>query len=290
MNKKTDIWMPLYIGDYLADTQRLTTEQHGAYLLLLMDYWRSGKLPDNDQVLAQITKLSPHAWSNAKNMLKHFFSIENGYWIHKRVEKELIQSLENQDKKHKRAIAGANARWGKDKEKISAITQNIIDQIQILKEEDKNNASSIAQAILTQYPSPSPSPLPLSLKTNINKAPKVAMPDGIPESLWKDFLEIRKAKKLPLTQTGLNGLIKQAEKANKPLKDVLQICCENGWAGFKASWLANLDNPIEKKKQTNWWLTDESVMAKGRELGINPRAGESMGQYKQRIQQELDRL
>ncbi len=61
--------MPLYIGDYLADTSRLTTEQHGAYLLLLMDYWRSGRLPDNDQVLAQITKLSPDAWSNARAIL-----------------------------------------------------------------------------------------------------------------------------------------------------------------------------------------------------------------------------
>ena len=72
---KADIWMPLYIGDYLADTSRLTTEQHGAYLLLLMDYWRSGKLPDKDQVLAQICKLTPDAWSNAKAMLSQFFSI-----------------------------------------------------------------------------------------------------------------------------------------------------------------------------------------------------------------------
>ena len=137
--------MPLYIGDYLADTSRLTTEQHGAYLLLLMDYWRSGKLPDNDQVLAQICKLNPDAWSNAKAMLIQFFSIEQGFWIHKRVEQEMVEAKVNQNKKHERAVKAAEARW--------------------------KNATSNANAMPKQCPSPSPSPSPV-LKTNITKEKK----------------------------------------------------------------------------------------------------------------------
>jgi hypothetical protein len=54
--------MPLYVGDYLADTGRLTTEQPGAYLLLILDYWRNGALPD-DSILATICGLSATAWS-----------------------------------------------------------------------------------------------------------------------------------------------------------------------------------------------------------------------------------
>jgi len=140
---KADIWMPLYIGDYLADTARLTTEQHGAYLLLIMDYWRSGKLPDNDQVLAQICKLSPDAWSNAKAMLKHFFFIEDGFWIHKRIEAEMLDASSNKEKRHQRAVKGAAARWNKP----------------------KDDASRIAKALLNECPSPSPSSKNITINT-----------------------------------------------------------------------------------------------------------------------------
>ena len=37
------------------------------------------------------------------------------------------------------------------------------------------------------------------------------------------------------------------------------------------------------QKVVAWWANDEGVMAKGRELGIFPRGGEGMAQYKARV-------
>lgn len=85
---KPDTWMPLYIGDYLKDTGRLTTEQHGSYLLLLMDYWVNGPPPDDDEDLAAITKLGPILWRKQRPRLLRFFSIVDGRWRQKRLDEE----------------------------------------------------------------------------------------------------------------------------------------------------------------------------------------------------------
>lgn len=83
---KHDLWMPLYIGDYLADTGHLSTTQHGAYLLLMMHYWRKQGLPDDDKQLAAIAKLPLRIWLDMKETIQAFFV--NG-WEHKRIEGEL---------------------------------------------------------------------------------------------------------------------------------------------------------------------------------------------------------
>ena len=71
-------WMPLYVGDYLGDTGHLTTAQHGAYLLLMMHYWRKGELPDDDRQLSKITKLPLRTWCEYRPTLQDFFLLRFG--------------------------------------------------------------------------------------------------------------------------------------------------------------------------------------------------------------------
>lgn len=140
MSGEASTWMPLYIGDYLGDTQRLTTEQHGAYILLIIDYWRNGPPPDDDSILQQIVRLDKSAWKKHRLVLSKMFQIIDGEWKHKRIDKELIAAKDNAERRSKKAKAGADARWGKRQTDASS------------------NAPSMPQALPEECAPPSPSP------------------------------------------------------------------------------------------------------------------------------------
>ena len=95
--------MPIYIGDYLADTMHLSTEQHGAYLLLLFHLWRRGTLQDDDTVLAKVTGLKQSAWSSTRLVLAEFFQIHDGVWQQGRLERERLRVAAKQLSKSKQA-------------------------------------------------------------------------------------------------------------------------------------------------------------------------------------------
>lgn len=62
--------MPMYWDAYLADTTHLTTEEHGAYMLLLAAMWRrNGSVPDDDKDNARILGLTPAKWRKIKARL-----------------------------------------------------------------------------------------------------------------------------------------------------------------------------------------------------------------------------
>jgi uncharacterized protein YdaU (DUF1376 family) len=164
---KTDIWMPVYIGDYLADTMHLSTEQHGAYLLLLFHLWRRGILQDDDVVLAQITGLPIRAWSICRVVLAEFFEIRDGLWHHGRVERERSRTAAKQQANASRAKLASSSRWNKTEPAV-----NVAESICV---NAPSNASSIRKALLDDAQSQSQpqllKTLPFSNSSSAKRAP-----------------------------------------------------------------------------------------------------------------------
>ena len=148
--------MPLYIGDYLADTMHLSTQQHGAYLLLLFHLWRRGSLPDDDSALAKITGLSAKEWSGTRAVLEPYFRVNEGSWQHNRVERERIRIATRQEKRGTRAKTAALTRW--DKHAASMAQALLVDAIPEPQSEpdtkaDASRASrhTLFRSILAEY-------------------------------------------------------------------------------------------------------------------------------------------
>jgi hypothetical protein len=69
------------------------------------------------------------------------------------------------------------------------------------------------------------------------------------------------------------------------------ICHATTWLN-QGRWEDILDmTPKEVKRPSlPWYSNDELTLAKGRELGLQAYAGESMGQYRQRISQFIGKM
>jgi uncharacterized protein YdaU (DUF1376 family) len=103
--------MPLYVGDYLAKTRSLTTLQHGAYMLLIMEYWVKGGLPTDDKKLQRICGLTSRQWQSNSQAIASFF---NSDWKHDRIELELEKARNISMKRSVFGAIGGRKSRGKD--------------------------------------------------------------------------------------------------------------------------------------------------------------------------------
>lgn len=111
------IWMPVVIGDHLAATGRLTTTQHGAYLLMLLEYWRNGPIRNKDDELAALTRLTRREWSKNKSVLLSFFYLDGDVWRHEGQDAERQKAISNVEACSNRGRKGAMSRWHKSVDK-----------------------------------------------------------------------------------------------------------------------------------------------------------------------------
>lgn len=111
---KNDAWMAFYTADYLKDTTRLTTLGHGAYILLLIEYWNTGPLPDNDEDLAAITRMPLKDWLKMRPNLARlpFFNVADGIWRQKRADEEIAKREGVSSARSTSGKGGAIGKWG----------------------------------------------------------------------------------------------------------------------------------------------------------------------------------
>lgn len=110
-------FMQLYVGDYLADTLDLTTEQHGAYLLILMTMWQhDAKLPNDPVKLARIARMTPAKFRPVWDEISRFFVVEGDKITNPRLTKEREKAAEKSTKRAAAGRAGGQAKALKDNE------------------------------------------------------------------------------------------------------------------------------------------------------------------------------
>lgn len=209
---KTDIWMPIYIRDYLSSTSRLTNSEHGVYLLLLFDYWMNGPLPNNIDTLIQVARM-PFENNLEVNrqvmirLLSRFFILDektNSY-KNERIEIELSRA------KHNREIAQVNGKKGGRPKK-----ENL-----------RVNRPVNLQGKLNETSSPSPSDI---LNT-------MAIPTGFAD-LFLEWIEHRKAEKMrgfkseSSLKTAVNELVKISSGEIAIAKSIVNKSIANGWTGL----------------------------------------------------------
>lgn len=112
-------FFPMYPADYRAKTHGLTLAEHGAYNLLIMEYWiRGGPIPDDNRVLARICSASEREWSQVANTVRGYFKpalIDGKHvLVHDRIEDELAHARGIYSK---RVAASEAARQARDQAK-----------------------------------------------------------------------------------------------------------------------------------------------------------------------------
>ena len=152
-------YIQLYVADYLADTAHLNAAQHGAYLLLIMNYWQRGKPLDNrNERLANVARMSSDEWQQNKADIAEFFEIDGDIWHHSRIDADLDAVATKSTKSSEAGKASAAAKKAKktDVEQTFNGRSTDVEQTFNHKEEDvdTDNYPSLSSAHEPKFSAP----------------------------------------------------------------------------------------------------------------------------------------
>lgn len=213
--------MPMYWDAYIADTTHLTTEEHGAYLLLLGAMWRrNGWVPDDDRDNARILGMTTGKWRKIKSRLSVFLVFENG-----EISQKKLQEIwgNTQEKIQKNRVNGAKGGRPKSSE---------------------SNGLAKANGYISDNPNKTiPEPEPVREDTNVSSAPSA--PKKRATRLSQDWVLPKEWGQWALSESWPESVIRvEAEKFRDYWIGV------GGAKGAKLDWQATWRNWMRNSKTT----------------------------------------
>lgn len=209
-------YMQLYIADYLADTMHLSAEEHGAYLLLMFNYWQTGKpIPKNR--LAKIARLTNERWADVEPSLREFFCDNGEEWVHLRIEEDLASVREKLTKKSAAGKASVQARRSRKEADVQTKQERNLTGVQtdveVVFEHDANTKATNKDTDKDLKTDPPLNPPRGNRGVKKFDPLDIALPNWISVSLWREWVEFRQALRKPIrTEQGANGAIRELEK------------------------------------------------------------------------------
>lgn len=196
------------IADWHLATSHLTLEEEAIYFKLI-NYYYDTEQPIPLETETVIRRLRLGSYSDIVGLvLNEFFVLQENGWHHKRCDEEIVHYHSKAEKNKTVGKLGGRPRKNKD--------------LQINPNGFENKPIDNPQITLTKNHKPI---------TNIHT------PDGVDDSIFKEYLANRKKNKKSWTDRVEIRLRKEGQKLGWSLQKVIEYCLEKEWVNFEAEWV-----------------------------------------------------
>jgi hypothetical protein len=215
--KQSDTWLRAKTG-----------EVRGALLLLWGESWQQtpcGSLPADEELVALLIDMpTPKFKKHRAVLMRGWWLADDGRLYHDTITERVFAMLE---KRAKDAARAANRR-ARHADTDGFTSESRVTPPEQPRESDPSSTPS------TKHQAPTSS---LRSEGRSRAAPSPARPEDVTEQTWGDWLQLRKSKRAPVTETVLAQARTESIKAGMSLQRFLEIWCMRGSQGLQADWL-----------------------------------------------------
>lgn len=220
------------VDDYQLATLHLSNEEDLCYRRLLDLYYQTERPLQND--LKFLSKKIRMKEAVILSVLNEFFFCYENVWKNNRADLEIKKLYE----KSAKARESVDKRWNKQKYErdTNVLRTNYVGNTNLINCINSNYVSKDTKEISSET----------KVSSDTKKSKILAeKPESVPAHIWDDYMTLRKAKKLPFTQSALNMMIKSATASNISILEAILICINFSWAGFTSEYYRNSKQKID---------------------------------------------